>query len=69
MALAEALLAWEQRWRATGAPVDEILALGVSPDEVRDALGREYVHPDVLTLFGWHNGGATDAWDALPSGR
>lgn len=68
MALLGALLEWEQLWRATGAPVDEILAPGLRPDEVRASLGRESVHPDVLTWFGWHNG-AHGLWDAAPSGR
>lgn len=69
MTLLDALLAWEKQWRATGAPVEEILAPGLSPDEVRATLSRDDVHPDVLTWFGWHNGGATALWDALPSGR
>lgn len=68
MALADALHEWEQMWRATGAPVDEILSAGLRPDEVRAAIGREAVHPDVLTWFGWHNG-AHGLWDAVPSGR
>lgn len=68
MALADALQEWEQMWRATGAPVDEILSRGLRPDEVRAALGRESVHPDVLTWFGWHNG-AHELWDAVPAGR
>lgn len=69
MALIDALLAWDDAWRGTGAPVDEIMAPGLSADEVGAALGREPVHPDVLTWFGWHNGGATDTWDAVPTGR
>lgn len=68
MALTDALQEWEELWRATGAPVDELLAPGISADEVRAALGRDFVHPDVLTWFAWHNG-AVGPWDAVPSGR
>lgn len=27
------------------------------------------MHPDVITWFGWHNGGLGDTWDAAPTGR
>lgn len=56
MALIDALLEWEEQWRATGAPVDRELAPGLSEDEVRAALDWLEPHPDVLTWFGWRGG-------------
>jgi hypothetical protein len=69
MALADALQAWDEAWSATGAPIEELIAPGIGPDQVRAALGRENVHPDVLTWFGWHNGPGRTIWYAAPSGR
>lgn len=70
MGLRGALQEWEQCWRNTGAPVDELLAPGIGADEVRTILGRDLVHLDVLTWFAWHNGGAEGGpWDAVPTGR
>ena len=69
MALADALRDWERSWADTGAPVDELLAPGITADQVRAALGGDRVHADVITWFGWHNGGLGDTWDAAPTGR
>ena len=68
MALGDALVEWETTLRDLGAPVDEILLPGISPEQVRMTLGREDVHPDVAAWFGWHDG-SRGPWMPIPSGR
>lgn len=68
MALLDALLEWEDRWRRAGAPVDELLNPGLSEEQVRAAIDFAPVHPDVVTWFKWRNGSRA-TFGAAPSGR
>ena len=67
VALIDALVEWESRWRAAGAPVQDLLEPGIDGNEVRERQTEvAVVHPDAFTWFSWHNGSLR--LDAAPSG-
>ena len=71
--LTEALEALLREHARIGSPVPGYLRPGVPPDRVRsqivDAIGLE-PHPDLVELFGWHDGIDDEAWvrDAAGTG-
>ena len=71
MALLDALTEWEEAWRARGVPVDDLLAPGLHPDEIRVAIEFAPVHDDAITWYSWRNGAnpLTPRMEAVPSGR
>ena len=71
MALLDALTEWEEAWRTRGVPVDDLLAPGLHPDEIRAAIDFAPVHDDAITWYSWRNGAKqpTARMEAVPSGR